>query len=273
MPESIVEPPFHFKQGKGPLLVSIPHVGTCLAPEIEDDLTDMGKTVTDTDWHLDQLYDFLEDMGASSLMAHYNRTVIDLNRAADGEILYPGQSETELCPTTSFDNQSLYKAGRAPDAPEILRRKEAYWQPYHDKLTAELNRIKDHYGYALLWEAHSIQSHVPRFFEGRLPDLNFGNGNGTSCDEGLAQGLLSHAISSPYDAVLNGRFKGGYITRHYGDPDNHIHAIQLEISQINYMDESPKFNFCEERAAKLRTVLRESMGMFAMYSPDFLKDE
>ncbi len=253
-------PGFHFTQGSTPLLVSMPHVGTALAPEVERALSDAGLQLTDTDWHLDQLYDFLEDMGVSTLIAYYSRTVIDLNR--DGSVLYPGQSETELCPTSGFDNQPLYQAGRSPDQREIQRRKETYWQPYHDKLDAELNRIKDHYGYALLWDAHSIQAQVPRFFDGQLPDLNLGSGDGTSCSSELAQGLLSIATSSPYDAVLNGRFKGGYITRHYGEPDQGIHAIQLEISQITYMDETPDFDFCEKRAARLRPTLKAMIDYF-----------
>ncbi|PCI46385.1 MAG: N-formylglutamate deformylase [Alphaproteobacteria bacterium] len=255
-------PAFHFVQGNGPLLVSMPHVGTHLAPEVEMNLSENGRKLTDTDWHLDRLYDFLESIGVSTLMAHHSRTVIDLNRSAEGGVLYPGKSETELCPTTGFDNQPLYKAGREPDRQEILRRKEAYWQPYHDKIRAELDRIRKQYGYALLWDAHSIQSHVPRFFDGRLPDLNLGNGDGVSCAPELAQGLLSIASSSPYSAVLNGRFKGGYITRHYGNPAQDIHAIQLEISQCIYMDEAPDFKFREERAAGLRPTLKSMMDCF-----------
>lgn len=245
---------FHFTSGRVPLLVSIPHMGICLPPEIEADLTEAGLPLTDTDWHLDRLYDFLDQMGVSILMANYSRTLIDLNR--DGRVLYPGQSETEICPTTGFDHQPLYKEGRAPDEAEILRRKQTYWQPYHDKIRTELDRMKAQYGYALLWDAHSIQCQVPRFFDGQLPDLNLGSGDGMSCAPELAQGLLSIARSSSYSAVLNGRFKGGYITRHYGDPAHDIHAIQLEISQIIYMDEAPSFEFREARATKLRPTLK-----------------
>ena len=245
---------FHFHPGDSPLLVSMPHVGTYVSPEISAALTSHGRQLIDTDWHLDRLYDFLAEAGISTLMARYSRTVIDLNR--NGDSLYPGQSETELCPLTGFDNQPLYRPGCAPDDAEILRRKGAFWQPYHDKLRAELDRIKKHYGYALLWEAHSIQSHVPRFFEGQLPDLNLGSGDGASCASELADGVLSVAGSASYSAVLNGRFKGGYITRHYGDPAHNIHAIQLEISQITYMEEAPDFTFREDRAAGLRPLLQ-----------------
>ncbi len=251
---------FHFWQGNSPLLVSMPHVGIRLAPEIMADLNDPDRAITDTDWYLDQLYDFLPEMDVSLLRAEYSRTVIDLNRG--GTALYPGQSETELCPTTTFDNQALYHAGGEPDATEIQRRKEQYWQPYHDRLRAELKRIKAQYGYALLWDAHSIKSHVPRFFDGQLPDLNLGSGGGASCGPVLADGLLAIGTASPYSTVLNGRFKGGYITRHYGNPDHGIHAIQLEIAQITYMDEAPDSGFCEARAARLRPTLKSMMNYF-----------
>ena len=251
---------FHFHPGDSPLLVSMPHVGTDLFPEIAAGLTAHGRQLIDTDWHLDRLYDFLADAGISTLMARYSRTVIDLNR--NGDSLYPGQSETELCPLTGFDNQPLYRPGCEPDDAEILRRKAAYWQPYHDKLRAELDRIKEQFGYALLWDAHSIQSHVPRFFAGQLPDLNLGSGDGASCAPELADGLLSVAGSASYSAVLNGRFKGGYITRHYGNPPHDIHAIQLEISQITYMEEAPNFTFREDRAAGLRPLLQAMIDCF-----------
>jgi len=253
---------YHFSQGTGPLLVSMPHVGIYLTPDVRQNLTDMGRQVQDTDWHLERLYDFLGDMGVSQVIAHHSRTVIDLNRDAGGATFYPGQRETELCPTTSFDNIPLYQEGYRPDHREILRRKDAYWQPYHDKIRRELDRIKSKFGYALLMDAHSIQSHVPRFFEGQLPDLNLGTGDGLSCEGGIAAKLLSIAQSSGYNAILNGRFKGGYTTRHYGNPAQNIHAFQLEISQITYMDEAPSFTFQETRAQKLRPTLIKMIEAF-----------
>ncbi|VAV90209.1 N-formylglutamate deformylase [hydrothermal vent metagenome] len=257
---------FHFRQGNSPLLVSMPHVGVRLAPEMMADLNDPDRAIMDTDWYLDQLYDFLPDMGISLLRAEYSRTVIDLNRG--GVALYPGQSETELCPTTTFDNQALYRAGCEPDGAEILRRRKKYWQPYHDRLRAELDRIKAQYGYALLWDAHSIKSHVPRFFDGQLPDLNLGSGGGVSCGPALADGLLAIGVASPYSTVLNGRFKGGYITRHYGDPDHDIHAIQLEISQTTYMDEAPAFTYQNSRAVHLRPVLKAMISSLLIKDPE-----
>ncbi len=258
----MADPVFHFSQGSGPVLVSMPHIGTYLPPEILAKLTGNGRKVKDTDWHLDKLYNFLGDMGVSILMAHNSRTVIDLNRGADGRLLYPGQNETELCPATSFDNQPLYQEGLAPDQAEILHRKAVYWQPYHDKIRCELDRIKAQFGYALLWDAHSIQSHVPRFFDGALTALNLGTGNGIACAAEIEQKLFAIAKESDYSAVLNGRFKGGYITRHYGNPARNIHAFQLEISQITYMDEAPTFAFQEERANKLRPTLKKMIEAF-----------
>lgn len=263
----MTEQKFHFTAGKGPILVSMPHVGYRIPDMIARHLTESGKRSTDTDWHVDQLYDFLGEFNCSVIRAAYSRYVIDLNRGAEGKALYPGQSETELCPTTGFGTEDLYLDGKTPDSPEILRRKEIYWQPYHDKIRAELIRIKQEYGYAILWDAHSIQSQVPRFFDGQLTDLNIGTGNGTSCDPKLSQQIYEMGATSPYTTVLNGRFKGGYITRNYGRPRDNIHAIQMEISQITYMDEAPTFAFHEERAAKLRPILRQMFSQLIAFRP------
>jgi len=261
---------YHFTPGDGPLLVSMPHVGTRLDPEVAQGLTEAGRAIMDTDWYVDRLYNFLDDMGASTLIANYSRYVIDLNRPGDGESLYPGQSETGLCPTTSFAGEPIHRTGCAPDAAEITRRKEICWQPYHDKIRAELNRIRNKFGYALLWDAHSIKARVPRFFEGRLPDLNLGSGGGMSCDRGLAEGLFSIAEESAYSAVLDGRFTGGYITRHYGNPAQNIHAIQLELSQTTYMAGS---HFSRSRAERLRPVLRAMIDFLTGYIEKSVKKD
>jgi len=254
--------PYHFTPGDGPLLVSMPHVGTRLDPGIAGNLTEAGRAIMDTDWDVDRLYNFLEDIGASILIANYSRYVIDLNRPGDGESLYPGQSETGLCPTTSFAGEPIYRTGYSPDATEISRRKEIYWQPYHDKIRAELHRIRDKFGYAMLWDAHSIKARVPRFFDGRLPDLNLGTGGGISCDRALAERLYAIAGKSGFSAVLDGRFTGGYITRHYGNPAQNIHAAQLELSQSTYMAGS---HFSRDRANRLRPVLRDMLDCLAGY--------
>jgi N-formylglutamate deformylase len=252
--------PFTFKAGGSPLLVSMPHVGTQVPEAIAARMTELGKTVPDTDWHVDRLYDFLDDLDASVLAATQSRYVIDLNRAPDDKPLYPGASNTGLCPATSFDEEAIYLDGRAPDAGEIEARRVAVFRPYHQRLASALAAISDRHGYALLWEAHSIRSRVPRFFEGRLPDLNLGSADGVSADPELISRLVkiakTEATSMDYSHALDGRFKGGYITRSFGDPARGVHAIQLELSQITYMDEAPPFGFRDDLAAGIRPVLR-----------------
>lgn len=248
--------PFQFRQGRAPLLVSMPHVGLHIPDGIAAGMTDLALTLPDTDWHIDRLYNFLDDIGASVVAATHSRYVVDLNRPPDGASLYPGTATTELCPTGTFDGEPLYRDGAAPDEAEIARRVAGSWKPYHDRLEAELQRLKAAHGYALLWDAHSIRSVVPRLFEGRLPDLNIGTADGASCDPGLARRVMAVAESAQgYGAVLNGRFKGGYITRRYGRPDDGVHAIQLELSQRTYMDEAPPYPFRDDLAAQVRPVL------------------
>ena len=251
------EPPFIFHQGTAPLLISMPHVGTHVPPSIAQRLTTEGREVHDTDWHLPLLYAFAKDMGASILQATHSRYVIDLNRPPDGASLYPGQSVTGLCPLDTFNDTPLYLAGQAPGEAEIAARREAIWRPYHDQLAAELARIRVAHGVAVLWDAHSIRSRVPRFFDGKLPDLNLGTADGASCDSALAQQLLAIARgASGYSAVLNGRFKGGHITRHYGQPVRGVHAVQLEMTQCSYMQESMPFAYLPEVASAVQPVLR-----------------
>lgn len=244
---------FHFHQGTGPLLVSMPHVGLEIPENIKDKMTEDGLSIIDTDWHIDTLYDFLKDMGVSIIRAKYSRYVVDLNRGKDGHRLYSGKNETALCPTMTFENKPIYKLGYEPDTKSRI---EDYWQPYHDQITHELTRIKSKFGHAMLWDAHSIKSQVPYLFDGRLPDLNLGTGNGITADHALVEKLDEIIKSSPYSSALNGRFKGGYITRNYGDPKNNIHAVQLEISQITYMDEAPNIKFRDDKASKLRPYLK-----------------
>jgi N-formylglutamate deformylase len=247
---------FHFHQGSKPLLVSMPHVGLEIPDEIKETMTDAALSMIDTDWYIDRLYDFLVDMDVSIIWAKYSRYVVDLNRGKGGGPLYPGQNETTLCPTITFEDQPLYQDGIAPDLED---RTKKYWQPYHDQILSELDRLKKDHGRAMLWDAHSIKSHVPHFFDGRLPDLNLGTGNGISADHGLVEKLDGIIKASPYTTALNGRFKGGFITRNYGDPENNIHAVQLEISQITYMDEAPDLKFRDDKANLLRPVLRSLM--------------
>lgn len=246
---------FRFRAGEAPLLVSMPHVGTEIPTEVRATMTPVAADVADTDWHVDRLYDFAADLGASVLAARYSRYCIDLNRDPEGKSLYPGASVTELCPTSTFDEEPLYAA--PPGQEEILRRRETYWRPYHEKLQEELARLRAKHGRVLLWEGHSIRSVVPRFFEGRLPDLNFGTGGGRTADPALVDRLLGVARQSRFSHVLNGRFKGGYITRAYGAPEQGVHAVQLELAQDAYMDERPPFRWDAARAKDLQAVLRQ----------------
>ncbi len=253
--------PYRFTPGTVPLLVSMPHVGTAIPDTIAPRMTAAARSVPDTDWHVDRLYDFLEELGAARICATHSRFVIDLNRSPDGTPLYPGASNTELCPTSLFDDTPVYEEGQAPSTTEIAGRIEEYWRPYHQRLETELSALQDKHGIAILFDAHSIRSHVPRFFEGRLPDINLGTGGGSSAAPDMAAAAIEAAAEADgYTSVLNGRFKGGYITRHYGRPDKNVHAIQLELSQITYMEEEPPFSFREDRANAVRPTLRRIVG-------------
>ena len=255
------EPAFHFRQGTRPLLISMPHVGTHVPPALAARFTDEGQRVPDTDWHLERLYDFADALGASVLVATHSRYVIDLNRPPDGASLYPGQSVTGLCPVDLFDNQALYRDPvDAPGDAEIAERCEAIWQPYHMQLAQELSRMKAQHGAAALWDAHSIRSVLPRFFEGRLTDLNLGTAKGTSCSPVLAEQLMAIGQAAEgYTVVLNGRFTGGYITRQHGNPAHGIHAVQLEMTQCSYMQESWPFDYLPDVAAGVKPHVRRML--------------
>lgn len=248
---------YEFRAGSAPLLISMPHVGTHIPDSLVTRMSHEAVAVADTDWHVDRLYDFAAAMGASVLRAKLSRYVIDLNRAPDGASLYPGASVTELCPTSSFADEALYRDGQAPGEDEVSQRRERYWQPYHDKLGETLADIHARHGVALLFDAHSIASEVPRFFDGKLPDLNLGTANGASCSPDLgARVCATLAGAAPYTYVINGRFKGGYITRCHGRPDDGVHAVQLELSQATYMNEDPPFTYREDLARQLQPHLR-----------------
>ena len=252
-------------KGTTPLLISMPHNGQAIPDDIAQTMTKSAKQVMDTDWYKDKLYDFAQAIGASIIMPKYSRYVIDLNREPTGIDLYPGQNSTELCPTSSFDLAPLYINDQKPDQQEIQRRIELYWQPYHQALAETLNTIKSNFGHAILLEAHSILSHVPRFFEGQLPDFNFGTSNGKSCTPALFSSL-ENLDYSPYSTISNGRFKGGFITRKYGQPEQNIHAIQLELSQATYMDE-PTNKYNEQLAAQVKPKLRTMVQCLIDFSP------
>lgn len=253
-------PPFTFHQGTAPLLISIPHGGVHLPPALAARLSPQARQVPDTDWHQERLYAFAKDLGASILSATYSRYVIDLNRPPDGASLYPGQNVTGLCPVDTFDEVPLYPQGDVPDETEIAQRREQVWVPYHAQLRAELERIRVAHGVAVLWDAHSIRSVLPRFFDGKLPDFNLGTANGDACAPALADALLRIASAAQgYTSVLNGRFKGGHITRHYGEPKRGIHAVQMELTQCSYMQEALPFDYLPERAVQVQPHLRRML--------------
>ncbi|SUW64358.1 Predicted N-formylglutamate amidohydrolase [Buttiauxella agrestis] len=249
--------PFNFSRGKLPLLVSIPHAGTALTPEVESSLSDAARPLPDTDWHIPKLYEFAHALGASVIVGNYSRMVIDLNRPADDKPLYT-TATTGLYPETLFDGTAVFIPGKEPNTPQRKAALDTIWQPYHQQLQSELERMKAEHGYALLFDAHSIASHIPRLFDGKLPDLNFGTNGGKSCDELIEEHLVACAASqNQFSWVANGRFKGGYITRAYGQPSQGVHAVQLELAQCNYMDEQPPFAWREERAEKLQPLLEQ----------------
>jgi N-formylglutamate deformylase len=247
---------FTLHRGSTPLLVSLPHDGTELPDDIEGRLTPSARRVPDTDWHVSRLYAFAREIGASMIVPRYSRYVVDLNRPPDNASLYPGQNTTGLCPIVQFTGEPLYQAGAEPSNTEIAERLETYWRPYHAALAAELARIRAAHGRVVLWEGHSIRSVMPFLFDGELPDFSLGTSAGASCSVALQSRLVEVlAAAREHTYVVNGRFKGGYITRHYGEPAQDIEAVQLELTQLNYMDEDT-FEYLDELAAKTQRVLR-----------------
>ena len=252
---------FEYAPGRSALLISFPHSGVAIPDEIRGRLTPAALIVPDSDWHVPSLYDFYAELGASVLIARNSRYVVDLNRPPDGAPLYPGKTETALCPTRTFAGAPIYRSGEEPGADEIAKRVHAYWNPYHGKLAEAIDTIRNQHGHCVLWDAHSIRSEVPAFFDGRLPDLNVGTAGGASCSRSLAERIMRLLQSQDrFTSVLNGRFKGGYITRRYGDPARGIDAVQLEMAQSAYMDESAPSVFDPSVASGLQSALRSLLA-------------
>jgi N-formylglutamate deformylase len=249
---------FDFVAGNLPLLVSMPHVGTEIPIEIATRMTPEALQTQDTDWHLPLVYDFLKAMGVSVLSARWSRYVVDLNRPPCDTNLYPGQDTTGLIPIDSFNKTPLYLPGEVPQALEVAQRLEKYWQPYHAALRAELDRLRQIHPVVALWDAHSIASVVPRFFAGKLPDLNLGSVDGKSCANDMLAAVVRVVESqSQYSLAVNGRFKGGYITRNYGQPEQGIHAIQLEMCWCAYMNETSPFDYRPDLAQQVQPLLQQ----------------
>jgi len=266
-PRTLEHPVYTLQRGHQPLIISIPHLGTHLPEEVRAQMLPHASVLSDTDWHLDRLYGFAAELGVSVLGAKVSRYAIDLNRPSTGESLYPGQTTTGLCPEVSFRGEPLYPPGQAPDQAEVARRLDAYWRPYHQALQDEIDRLRAAHGQVMLWEAHSIASVLPLLFEGKLPDLNFGTADGRSCAPSLIQAVLGQLPAGGITHVHNGRFKGGHITRHYGQPQQGVHAIQLEMCQSLYMDEDAPFAYRPDLAERVQPLLRSLIQTALQHRP------
>ena len=259
---------YNLHRGTTPLLVSVPHVGTEIPGDVRAVLVERALGVEDTDWFLDQIYAFVKNLGASLIVPRCSRYVIDLNRPLENTPMYAGVNNTELCPTRFFTGEPLYRDGHLPDAAEIARRTAIYWRPYHDALASELARLKASHGHAVLFDAHSIKSELPWLFEGRLTDLNLGTANGASCAPSLRSGLAAVLESqTAFTQVVDGRFKGGHITRFFGRPAEFVHAVQLEMCWSCYMREQAPWRIDAERVAHLTPILQTLIGAMIDWRP------
>ena len=253
--------------GSGPLILSVPHAGTLLPPDIARRLTPQARGLPDTDWYVDDLYNFAGEIGATMIVANYSRYVIDLNRPPDDQSLYPGQATTGLCPPIMFDGTPIYGDGGEVAADEVAERRAVYWQPYHDRLGGEIKRVKAIHGFALLYDCHSIASAVPRLFDGLLPVLNLGTAHTTSCHPDIERRLAAVMAESGFTHVVNGRFVGGHITRSRGRPDEGVHAVQMELGCDAYLAEGNGYRPDASKFARLKPVLRRICETFAAWRP------
>jgi len=252
----VIQPIYTLHPSNTPLLISMPHNGFAIPEPLRSRMTQAAQSSPDTDWFLDRLYAFAAEMGIGMLNPHFSRYVIDLNRPADNANLYPGQDTTSLCPVDRFDSGPIYLSGQEPDDQEIQSRIDTYWKPYHQALQLEVRRLHQEFGKVLIFEAHSIAAEVPRFFSGKLPDLNFGTQSGQSCSSDLEARMVNIAENSGYSWVLNGRFKGGYITRAYHQVPEQIYTLQLELSQATYLDPQ-RLTWKADQAEEIIPVLKK----------------
>ena len=254
---------YEFHRGSTPLLISVPHSGTELPEAIAHRLTVTGRGVPDTDWHVHLLYDFARGLGASIISANYSRYVVDLNRSPDSKPLYVGQPTSPVCPTETFDGGFIYMAGHEPDDAEIAARVDQYWRPYHERIAKELAALRAEHGRALLWDAHSIASEIPSLFEGVLPEFNLGTRDGKSCPRTISDALLQTVVrDGEFGVVLDGRWKGGYITDHYGKPENGVYAVQLELARRAYMEEAPERLWDARHAERAQALIAKLLARY-----------
>jgi N-formylglutamate deformylase len=254
---------YDFHRGTAPLLISIPHAGTEVPEALAHRFTVVGRSLPDTDWYVHLLYDFARGLGASIIKANYSRYVVDLNRSSDSASLYVGSPTSPVCATETFGGSFIYMAGHEPDEREIAGRIDQYWRPYHERIATELAAIRASHGTALLWDAHSIASEVPGLFEGVLPDFNFGTRDGASCPRAVSDELLQIVLrDGEFGAVLDGRFKGGYITQHYGDPANGVYAVQLELAQRAYMNEGSEQLWDARHAERAQSLIARLLEQY-----------
>ncbi|OWO95505.1 N-formylglutamate deformylase [Rhizobium esperanzae] len=261
-------PVFEIRRGTSPVVLAFPHTGTDVPPAIYDRLNDNGRILADTDWHIHRLYGGLLD-DATTVRATFHRYVIDANRDPAGVSLYPGQNTTGLVPETDFDGKPIWKDGQAPDEADIAARLRDFHAPYHAALAAEIERVRAIHGVAILYDCHSIRSRIPFLFEGKLPDFNIGTDMGRTCDGSIEQATLTVVEAAQgYDSVLNGRFKGGWTTRHYGRPETGVHAIQMELAQSTHLEaEAPPFAYDTMKADRLRVHLRDILVRIEQIAP------
>ncbi|UPA25620.1 N-formylglutamate deformylase [Shinella oryzae] len=255
---------FETHQGTSPVILAFPHTGTDVPADIRERLNDNGRILADTDWHIHKLYDgLLPDV--TTVRATFHRYVIDANRDPAGISLYPGQNTTGLIPETDFDGKPIWKEGQAPTEADIAFRLAGFHAPYHAALAAEIARVKAIHGVAIVYDCHSIRSHIPFLFEGRLPDFNVGTDMGRTCARAIETATYEVcAKADGYTSILNGRFKGGWTVRHYGKPDTGVHAIQMELAQISHLSsEAPPFAYDEDKAARQRVHLKDILHRIA----------
>jgi len=254
--------------GNSPVVIAFPHTGTEVPADIAARLNDNGRLLADTDWHVHRLYaDLLPD--ATTVRATQHRYVIDVNRDPSGRSLYPGQNTTGLIPESDFDGLPIWREGEAPTATDVAARLAAYHAPYHAALMAEIARVKALHGVAIVYDCHSIRPRIPYLFEGTLPDFNIGTDGGRTCVPAIEHAAVEVArAAAGYSSILNGRFRGGWTTRHYGRPEAGVHAIQMELAQSAYLaSEAAPFAYDAGKAEALRVELRTILSRIEALAP------